>query len=107
MDEKPFDLQWSDEAMLGVVVAADGYPGDVEKGNALPDLDELSQEYACFPCRNKIEMDKFVGNGGRVILVAAKAESLKEAKEKVYAGIDKYSWDHFFYRKDIGWRTFK
>ena len=27
MEEKPFDLQWSDEEMLGVVIASEGYPG--------------------------------------------------------------------------------
>ena len=32
MASKPFDLKWNDEAMLGVVVASDGYPEDVVKG---------------------------------------------------------------------------
>ena len=45
MDEKPFDLQWSEEAMLSVVIAAEGYPGDVEKGNALPSLEALSSSH--------------------------------------------------------------
>ena len=31
MEEKYFDLQWSNEPMLGVVVAAEGYPGSVKK----------------------------------------------------------------------------
>ena len=44
MDSKPYDLKWNDEAMLGVVVAADNYPGDVVKGAALPDLDVLSAQ---------------------------------------------------------------
>lgn len=107
MEEKYFDLQWSNEPMLGVVVAAEGYPGSVEKGNPLPDLDELSQEYEVYHAGTKLVDGKFVGNGGRVLLVAAKAETLKEAQEKVYAGIEKHSWDKFFYRKDIGWRTFQ
>ena len=55
----------------------------------------------------KLVDGKFVGNGGRVLLVAAKADTLKEAQEKVYEGIEKEQWDKFFYRKDIGWRTFK
>ncbi|WP_096549746.1 phosphoribosylamine--glycine ligase [Ureibacillus thermosphaericus] len=107
MEEKFFDLQWSNEVMLGVVIAAEGYPGTVEKGHPLPNLDELSKEYEVYHAGTKLQDGRYVGNGGRVLLVASKAESLKEAKEKVYAGIDKYSWDHFFYRKDIGWRTFK
>lgn len=107
MDEKPFDLLWSEEAMLGVVIAAEGYPGDVEKGNALPNLEVLSASHAVFHAGTKLVDEKFVGNGGRVLLVGAKASTLKEAQEKVYAGIATEKWDNFFYRKDIGWRTFK
>ena len=56
----------------------------------------------------QIQVDgQFVGNGGRVLLVAAKADDLKEAQEKVYAELAKKEWDKFFFRKDIGWRTFK
>ncbi|MED3801085.1 phosphoribosylamine--glycine ligase [Lysinibacillus xylanilyticus] len=107
MDEKPFDLQWSEEAMLGVVIAAEGYPGDVEKGNTLPNLDSLSASHAVFHAGTKLVDGNFVGNGGRVLLVGAKASTLKEAQEKVYAGIATEKWDNFFFRKDIGWRTFK
>lgn len=107
MEEKFFDLQWSEEAMLGVVVAAEGYPGTVEKGNPLPNLEELTKEYEVYHAGTKLVNGEYVGNGGRVLLVATKAETLKEAQEKVYAGIEKQSWDKFFYRKDIGWRTFQ
>ncbi|MEK5233516.1 phosphoribosylamine--glycine ligase [Lysinibacillus sp. FSL K6-0232] len=107
MDEQPFDLQWSDETMLGVVIAAEGYPGDVEKGHALPSLEALSTSYAVFHAGTKLVDGQFVGNGGRVLLVGAKAATLKEAQEKVYAGLATEEWQHFFFRKDIGWRTFK
>lgn len=107
MEEEFFDLQWSTEAMLGVVIAAEGYPGTVEKGNPLPNLDELSKEYEVYHAGTKLVNGEYVGNGGRVLLVATKAETLKAAQEQVYNGIGKQSWDKFFYRKDIGWRTFQ
>ncbi|ACA37850.1 phosphoribosylamine--glycine ligase [Lysinibacillus sp. fkY74-1] len=107
MNEQPFDLQWSEDAMLGVVIAAEGYPGDVEKGKTLPNLAEISKSYAVFHAGTKLVDGQFVGNGGRVLLVGAKAPTLQEAQEKVYAGMTKETWDHFFFRKDIGWRTFK
>lgn len=105
MEEKFFDLQWTNEAMLGVVVAAQGYPGDVEKGNPLPNLNDLG--LPVYHAGTKLVDGTYVGNGGRVLLVAAKADSLKEAQEKVYEAIDTKEWDHFFFRKDIGWRTFQ
>lgn len=105
MEEKYFDLQWHDEAMLGVVVAAEGYPGDVEKGNPLPELSDI--ELPVYHAGTKQVDGQFVGNGGRVLLVAAKANDLKAAQEKVYAELAKKEWDKFFFRKDIGWRTFQ
>ncbi|MCP1146128.1 phosphoribosylamine--glycine ligase [Lysinibacillus endophyticus] len=107
MEEKYFDLQWSNEAMLGVVVAAEGYPGDVEKGNPLPNLVEISENLAVYHAGTKLVDGQYVGNGGRVLLIGAKAENLKDAQEKVYSAINSLEWDKFFYRKDIGWRTFK
>lgn len=107
MDEKPFDLQWSEEAMLGVVIAAEGYPDNVEKGKVLPDLTDLSSSHAVFHAGTKLVDGQFVGNGGRVLLVGIKAATLKEAQEKVYAGIAMKEWTNFFFRKDIGWRTFE
>ncbi|KFL43073.1 phosphoribosylamine--glycine ligase [Lysinibacillus sp. BF-4] len=107
MKEQPFELTWSDEAMLGVVIAAEGYPGDLQKGNSLPDLTQLSSTLAVYHAGTKLEGETFVGNGGRVILVGAKAATLQEAQQKVYAGIAQYEWDKFFFRKDIGWRTFQ
>ena len=107
MEEKYFDLQWSDEALYGVGIAAEGYPGEVEKGNPLPDLNALTENYDVYHAGTKLQENQFVGNGGRVLLVAAKAATLREAQEQVYKGIEQLQWDQFFYRKDIGWRTFQ
>lgn len=104
MRDQPYELTWSDEAMLGVVIASEGYPGHVIKGNSLPSLQEISQEFSVFHAGTKWDNGQYVGNGGRVLLVAAKASSLKEAQEKVYQGLAKEDWKGFFYRKDIGWR---
>ena len=105
MNEKQFDLQWKDEAMLGVVVAAEGYPGDVVKGNVLPELSDI--QLPVFHAGTKLLDGQYVGNGGRVLLVAAEAPTIKVAQEKVYAELNKKEWSNFFFRQDIGWRTFK
>ncbi|ATP41972.1 phosphoribosylamine--glycine ligase [Solibacillus sp. R5-41] len=105
MNEKPFNLQWKEEAILGVVVAAEGYPGDVVKGNTLPNLNDSA--LPIYHAGTKLVDGQFVGNGGRVILVAAEAKDLKAAQEKVYAELAKKEWSNFFFRQDIGWRTFE
>lgn len=108
MDSKPFELKWHDEAVLGVVVASEGYPGDVINGAVLPDLDVLTKAgLDVFHAGTAFDGENFTGNGGRVILIATKAKSLKEAQKDVYKGLSELEWDGFFYRKDIGWRTFE
>ncbi|WP_301109072.1 phosphoribosylamine--glycine ligase [Sporosarcina sp.] len=108
MAGQSFDLQWDEEAMLGVVLASDGYPVDVINGRELPNLDSITASgLDVFHAGTKLENGKFVGNGGRVLLVAAKASDLKEAQEKVYEGLSTKEWNGFFHRHDIGWRTFE
>ncbi|MDW0117919.1 phosphoribosylamine--glycine ligase [Sporosarcina thermotolerans] len=104
MNEKPFLLEWHEEAMLGVVLASDGYPGDVVNGAKLPNL-ALLKGLDVFHAGTKAQGNHFIGNGGRVLLVTAKAGTLKEAQAKVYDGLNQVEWNGFFYRTDIGWRT--
>ncbi|MER2088421.1 MAG: phosphoribosylamine--glycine ligase [Sporosarcina sp.] len=108
MAGKPYDLKWDDKAMLGVVIAADRYPGEVVKGAALPDLKILSAlGLDVFHAGTKSNGTGFVGNGGRVLLITTKADSLEEAQKSVYKGLSQLEWNGFFYRQDIGWRTFE
>lgn len=108
MSCEPYELKWMDEAMLGVVIAADGYPGDVKKGALLPNLNELNNKgLEVFHAGTKQVGDHYAGNGGRVILVTSIAPSLKEAQKNVYQGLNGLEWNGFFYRTDIGWRTFE
>ncbi|WP_391117548.1 phosphoribosylamine--glycine ligase [Psychrobacillus sp. L3] len=106
MDEKPFELKWSDKEMLGVVIASAGYPNDVQKGAKLPNLSTLEEAGLHIFHAGTIDgADGFIANGGRVILVAASESTLKEAQQKVYDGLAKLTWDGLFFRSDIGWRT--
>lgn len=108
MNENPFELSWSDEGMLGVVIASEGYPTDVKKGAKLPDLGTLTDTgLFVFHAGTKADDKDFIANGGRVILVAARESTIKKAQQKVYSGLTKLEWDGLFYRKDIGWRTFQ
>src|SRR5699024_8472140 len=94
MAGESFDLEWHEEAMLGVVIASEGYPSDVVNGRTLPNLEILTDKgLDVFHAGTKLEGDHFVGNGGRVLLVAAKAATLKEAQEKVYNGLADQQWD--------------
>lgn len=108
MDGQPFELEWSDAEMLGVVIASEGYPVNVKKGAKLPDLSILEEAgLYVFHAGTKVDGNEYVANGGRVILVAASESTLKEAQQKVYDGLSKLEWNGLFFRTDIGWRTFQ
>jgi phosphoribosylamine---glycine ligase len=97
------ELVWDEQSMVGVVVAAKGYPETYEKGAVLKGLDDFSKEVYTFHAgTNKNQLGEFETAGGRVLLVGAKAESLKEAQVTVYQELEKLTCDGVFYRKDIG-----
>ncbi|MFC4803046.1 phosphoribosylamine--glycine ligase [Neobacillus sp. GCM10023253] len=100
-------LEWDEEAMLGVVVASKGYPGEYVKGAVLDGLSDLDPEqvYVFHAGTAKNETGEFVTTGGRVLLVGAKAGNLAEAQEKVYAELVKLTSEGVFYRRDIGFKA--
>lgn len=94
------EIEWFEEAVIGVVVAANGYPEEYEKGAVLKGIEKMSQVFHAGTAKN---IDgEFITNGGRVLLVGSKASSLKEAQQKVYAELEKLDCPGTFYRKDIG-----
>lgn len=100
LEGKSPQIEWHEEAMVGVVVAAKGYPEEYEKGAVLKGLENMSQVFHAGTAKN--DEGEFVTNGGRVLLVGAKSVSLKEAQQKVYAELEKLECSETFYRKDIG-----
>ena len=96
------EIKWKKEHALCVVLASRGYPGEFQNGLAISGLEELDKDWVVFHSGTKREGQEVVTSGGRVLGVTSLGQSLKEAFQKVYEGIDKISWKGMFYRKDIG-----
>lgn len=94
-------IEWDNNgAELGVVVAADGYPGDYLKGVTVPQIEgDVTVDYAGVSLGQNGEL---VSDGGRVYLVKASGATLQEAQQKVYASLVGADTGGTFYRKDIG-----
>lgn len=108
MAGKDIDIKWSDEAVLGVVLAANGYPEEYKKGDIITGLDEVDPEVHIYHAGTALnEAGHTVTNGGRVLFLSAKGETLEDAKRKVYAEIGKVRCETLFYRNDIGYRVIK
>lgn len=104
LESEPYQLEWQDRAILGVVIAAEGYPNQVAKGKVLPNLAGLAG-VDIFHSGTKATSEGFVANGGRVLFISAEADTLQKAQDKVYAQINSLAWSGFMYRTDIGWRA--
>ena len=105
-----FDLRWyDDEVALTVVMAAEGYPGDYEKGTEINDIDAAmadDQSIMVFHAgTERDETGKLLAAGGRVLNVTARGATVKEAQSRAYAAIDRIDWPKGFCRRDIGWRA--
>ncbi|WP_281864882.1 phosphoribosylamine--glycine ligase [Planomicrobium okeanokoites] len=104
LEGEPYQLEWQERSVLGVVIAAEGYPEKPVKGQTLPNLAGLAG-VDIFHSGTKATSKGFAANGGRVLFISSEGDSIKEAQEKVYAQVNALSWSGFMYRTDIGWRA--
>lgn len=100
-------LNWRPEPAMTVVLAANGYPGDYAKGEVISGLAEAAKDpdVEIFHAGTKAGDGDVLSNGGRVLNVTARGETVAAAREKAYAAIAKVDWPGGFHRKDIGWRA--
>ena len=100
-------LDWHDEAALCVVMAAHGYPGAYEKGSEIKGLAAAGADpnVVIFHAGTKRNGERVLADGGRVLGVSARGETIAKAKAHAYAAIDKIDWPGGFCRYDIGFRA--
>ena len=92
-------LRWSSKPTIGVVLAANGYPGEYKKDFAI----EIDPQYdgALYHMGTRREGNRLLTNGGRVLMAICQADTLEEARRKVYRNISHIHCDNLFYRHDI------
>lgn len=123
-------IDWDERPALGVVLAAPGYPGPIEKGAPIKGLEEAARRPGVMiflagvkkrrrltsasdpladagfltyqgPGSLKTE-ETLVTNGGRVLVATALGADLKEAAARAYEAARLISWPGAHYRRDIG-----
>ena len=100
------NAQWDARPSLGVVMAAEGYPGTPRSGDVIgswdaPEVDDVK----VFHAGTKVEGEHVVTAGGRVLCVCALGDSVADAQHKAYEAVAGISWHGEFHRHDIGWRA--
>ena len=100
-------LDWRPEPAMTVVMAAQGYPGAYAKGEPIGGLAAAAADpdVEIFHAGTRAADGGVVSNGGRVLNVTARGETLAEARDRAYAAVDAIDWPGGFCRRDIGWRA--
>jgi phosphoribosylamine--glycine ligase len=99
------DLEWRQEACVGVVMASAGYPGNYRTGFPIHGLDVVDEDIMVFHAGTKSnECGTICTNGGRVLTVVGTGRNIAEARDKVYRNVSKIHFEGCNYRKDIALR---
>ena len=94
-------LEIDERSSTTIMVVSGGYPEDYEKGKEITGIDAITDSIV-FHAGTKLENEKVVTNGGRVLAVTSYGNSIDEAIKKSYQSIAKLQFDKMYYRKDIG-----
>ena len=100
-------INWATDHSITVVMASNGYPGSYETGTEIVGLANLPSDsnFMCFHAGTEEKNGKVLANGGRVLNITTRAETLVKAQKSAYEMLETIDWPEGFYRKDIGWRA--
>ena len=101
LDRHPFAFKSG--AVVDVVLAAGGYPGDVRAGVPISGLDQV--DALVFHAGTEIRNGAPTVAGGRVLNVVAHGADLAVARQKAYAACGQIHFDGMQFRTDIGGRA--
>lgn len=89
------------ETSVTVVMVSGGYPGDYARGKTIHGLDAPATQALIFHAGTKVAGPDVVTDGGRVLAVTGRGDSMKEASNHAYAVTHGINWEGVYFRKDI------
>lgn len=100
------DVEWSDDACACVIMASGGYPKSYPKGIEITGLSNGQLDgVTVYHAGTKLQDNKLVTSGGRVLGVMALGDTLENALKKSYDAVEKIHFEGAHYRRDIGKRA--
>lgn len=97
-------IEWKKKSAVCVILASGGYPGKYETGLEITGIGEAEKDPSVivFHAGTKLEGGKYYTAGGRVLGVTAVADTIEDARTKVYSAVGKINFEGMHYRRDIG-----
>lgn len=100
MEGNSYDLKWSPQSSLGVVLASTGYPESSTSGAEI--MIPSNMDSLVFHMGTAKENGVLQTAGGRVLCVVNFGDTLQEAYDRTYRDVGKIRSEELFHRKDIG-----
>jgi phosphoribosylamine--glycine ligase len=99
--------RWDPRPAVCVVMASGGYPGPYTKGHPISGLEEVQgmEDVVVFHAGTARRNSTIVTDGGRVLGVTARGETLREAIKRAYEAVERIHWEGAHFRRDIGHRA--
>ncbi len=110
------ELEWDPRPAVTVVMASEGYPGHYERGRVINNLEqaEKMEDVKVFHAGTALRSDPALGrdgrvvtDGGRVLDVTARGETLQAARDRAYEAARAIRFAGGWYRRDIAERALK
>jgi phosphoribosylamine--glycine ligase len=102
LDQAP-TLSIAPQCSACVIAAAQGYPGEIRKGDPITSRLHNSDELQLFHAGTQRQADgSCITSGGRVLAVVAQADTFDNAFERAYTGLAQIQFEGMTYRRDIG-----
>jgi phosphoribosylamine--glycine ligase len=103
LDEFEGRLEWDPRPAVCVVLAARGYPGPYERGLAITGLDAAGRlpDVQVFHAGTRLDGDRVLTDGGRVLGVTALGDTLEAAQRRAYEAAALIRFPEMYYRRDI------
>ncbi len=100
-------INWTNEKCMTIVLCSKGYPGKYTKNKTIKNINKLklSAKEFIYHAGTKLENNKIISSGGRVLNVTSTGKNFLKIRNKIFKLIKKIDWKFGFYRRDIGWKV--
>ena len=102
------DPVFSEDALVTVVLASEGYPVAPRTGDVIEGIDQARALDGVSVYAAGVRQDgagDLLTSGGRVLNVVGRGPTLAEARDRAYSGVARIGWPGMQYRSDIAART--
>jgi len=96
-------VQFRADACVTVVLASEGYPASPRTGDVIEGIDEAEalDDVVVFHAGTRLDDERVVTAGGRVLAVTALGADVASTRARAYEAVEKISWPGMQYRTDI------